>query len=120
MTSAFYACICAAIAQLSCPNGEEEEGGAQLLFSTHAKRWLPTAGEDGGAVISMGIIPGNSWVPASYKELKANNLEELIHLAKKIAKSTSEGLNSPHFISAMDALAKQIQDSPLTDKVEEP
>lgn len=126
LTSAFYACLCAAIAQLSSLHDkvnkeeEEEKEGVHLIFSAHAKRWLSTAGEEGGPTIPMGVIPGNTWLQASSKELRANNVEQLIHLARKISKSTTECLSNPHVLSAIDEFAKSIGDNPSLDEMEEP
>lgn len=106
LTSAFYACICAAIAQLRSPGGEE---GAHLLFSASVKRWLPTEGENGSAPIPMGIVPGGAWIDANEQEFRAKDLDGLIILARKITNAQEEDITSPHILNFYDEMAESVR-----------
>ena len=102
LTSAFYACICSAIAQAHATGHEE---GAHLLFSAHARRWVPTDGEGGTPPVTMAIVPGGAWISADKEELCAKDQAGLISLAHKIAAAQDVDLASPHVLGIMDGLA---------------
>jgi hypothetical protein len=103
MTTAFFACITSAMAQLY---GTGEEEGAHLLFSAHAQRFFDCVGSDGKPPITMAIVPGGAFVDASSVNLKANDKDSLAELAKAIAWEMMQDLDCPHVIGAIDEMVK--------------
>lgn len=115
MTTAFFACITSAIAQLY---SKGDEDGAHCLFSAHGQRWFECFGRDGKAPVTMAIVPGGAWLDAKEVNLKANDKESLSILGKAIAWEMIQDVDCPHVLGAIDRMTDMIRDN--TDAPERP
>ncbi|CAG8083410.1 unnamed protein product [Penicillium olsonii] len=104
LTSAFFACMTSATAQMYSQGNEE---GAHLLFSTNGRRWIDLAG-DGHGPINMSIVPAGLWINASDVDLRAKDKVGLAKLAKAIGEAQEEDLVSPHLLALYDQMAPEL------------
>ncbi|CAO1637607.1 unnamed protein product [Parajaminaea phylloscopi] len=114
LTTALFACITAASAQVS-HDQDMRSDGAHLLFSLHTKRWFPP--DDAlGHTVSMGVVPASLWLDssnASRGSLRSRSRTELATLAHEIQDLQSREVDSPHVINHLDAGSRSIYTSVL-------
>ncbi|KAJ5875989.1 uncharacterized protein N7529_001573 [Penicillium soppii] len=101
LSTAFFACMTSAAAQMF---GKGDEEGAHLLFSGNGRRWVDLGGDGHGPVL-MSILPGGLWVEGSDVDIRAKDQDGLAALAKAIGHAQAEDLVSPHIIALYDQMA---------------
>ena len=114
ITTAFFACMTSAFAQLfSLPSASDAAPeGAHLLFSAHASRWMQTRPSSKRSnPISMAIVPGGMWIDAKRVRLDPADREGLVKLAREIAKQQTADISDPHIIPLLDQMAHDVVES---------